>query len=423
MHSHIKATLLLIVLISVAAHSQGIISTAAEFLLIAPSPETNAQGTSSVSRITDDAYAVHFNPAQLGFSSTQTNATFACYPSQIRWKPDYALDDLTYNSYVLSGGINLEKYCCLPISVGVAYSHIVLDYGIMSRTLENSPEIIGTFDSEEHANAYSVGVGIDLGVRLALGFTLRKIESNLNSFTAENEQGSGSASLWSHDYGLLMDFPITNWVAKNSKVLPDITPLCDVSFGTALTNVGDKMAYIDPAQAEPLSRTMTVGLTAELGLVYAPTHHKLVAFTWSRESSSLLVGVDSLGISYYRGGFGDIDFFKNVIGGKQTNQLYNGASYAVTDLAQGWQLGIGEMIYIRGGSFEGAGNVSYSTHGLGFRASGLLKLVKDLSPEENPTIEYLLDHFDIRYDQSDNNVIGSVLNDTKFSSLSIIVKM
>ena len=403
-------------IISITANSQtngG--STAVPFLLFNQSPEANAQGCTSVSRITDDAYAINFNPAHLGFSSAQTNAMFSFYPTKTDWLPELGLPDLTFNSYVLSGGINLEKYLSIPLSLGVAYSRVDMNWGTFSRT-SDSPEITNTYNAEEYNNAYSVGVGLDIGVRLALGITFRKIDSDL---------GTASASAWSDDYGFLIDVPMVDLVAKKSEIITGIAPICNLSFGTALTNVGGKISYIDPVQADPLPRTISVGTTVEIGIKYSPTNHELLTFTWSRQSDDLLVGNDTIGNSYYRGGFGNIGFIKNIVEGKQTTQIVNGTSYAVTDLSQGWQIGFCEILYIRGGSFVETGERSFKTKGIGVRASGIFKLFDDLMIPESPALSFIINHFDIRYDQSEYDAtdITNPLNNTKFSSLSIIVKL
>ena len=56
------------------------VHTAVPFLLINSSPEASGQGGASISRITDDPYAINFNPAHLGFSSIQTNTMISFYP-------------------------------------------------------------------------------------------------------------------------------------------------------------------------------------------------------------------------------------------------------------------------------------------------------------------------------------------------------
>jgi hypothetical protein len=407
---------ILIQLISTAANSQTTaITTAVPFLLISPSPEANGQGCTSVSRISDDPYAIYFNPAHLGLSSTQSNAMFSFYPSKTMWLPGLGLNDLTYNALVLCGGTNLEEYLSIPLSVGVAYTRVDLNLGTFNRTSSTGPQIVGTFNGEEHNDAFSLGVGLDIGVKLAMGITFRRVESNLGNSGAGQEQGSGSASAWSRDYGFIINVPIVDLTCKKSELMTGIAPIFDLSFGSALTNVGGKMTYIDKAQADPLPRNISIGTTLEIGFKFTRTDHKLLSFTWSRQSDNLLVGRDNLG-SFYREGYGDVDFFKNLVQGKRTETI---------DLSQGWQIGFAEILYIRGGSFVGTGNRSFTTEGLGLRLSGIFKLLQDIEAEKSSELLYIVEHFDIRYDQSDYETTetGHPLDNTEFSSLSIIVKL
>ncbi len=406
----------LIQLISTPANSQStVITTAVPFLQISPSPEANGQGCTSVSRTSDDPFAIYFNPAHLGISSIQSNIMFSFYPSKTMWLPGLGLNDLTYNALVLSGGANLEEYLSLPLSVGIAYSRVDLNLGSFIRTSPYGPDVIGTFTGEEHNDAFSLGVGLDIGIKVALGISFRRTESNLGNFGAGTEQTSASVSAWSRDYGLLINAPIVDLVTNESELIAGITPICDLSFGSALTNIGDKISYVDRNQTDPLPRNISIGTSLEFGFKYTRTDHKLISFTWTRQSDNLLVGRDTTGNSFYREMFGDIDFFKNIVQGKRTETI---------DLSQGWQVGIAEIIFIRGGSFVGTGNRSFTTEGLGLRLSGILKLLQDIKVESNE-LSYIAGHFDIRYDQSEYNTTetGHPLDNTEFSSLTIVVKL
>jgi hypothetical protein len=94
------------------------------------------------------------------------------------------------------------------------------------------------------------------------------------------------------------------------------------------------------------------------------------------------------------------------------------------DLSQGWQIGIAEIVFIRGGSFVGTGNRSFTTEGFGLRASGLLKLMQRLVVEESNVLSFVSQHFDIRYDQSEYKTTerDHPLDNTEFSSLRFVVK-
>ena len=88
---------------------------------------------------------------------------------------------------------------------------------------------------------------MDIGIKVAMGITFRDIESNLSDAGAGNGQGSGSASDWSRDYGLLIDVPVVELINKEPELMTGIAPIFDLSFGSAVTNIGKKMIYIDRA--------------------------------------------------------------------------------------------------------------------------------------------------------------------------------
>lgn len=387
-------------------------TTAVPFLLISSSPESNGQGTTSVSRQTDDPFVVNYNPAHLG--GMQNNFSVSFYPTKTSWLPGLGLKDLTYNSYVFCGGTNLKEYLSVPLSIGLAYSRVDLNLGTFYRTSSSGPDVISTFNAEEHNDALSIGLGLNLGVRLALGITFRNIESNLGNAGTANEIGSGKASAWSRDYGFLLDIPVIELAANEATLTNDIKPIFNISFGSALTNIGGKMTYIDKAQADPLPRNISIGTSIEMGLKLIKIDNKIISFSWSRQADNVLVGRNTDGSSYYRGIFGDLSFSKNIIQGKWTD--------AVT-ISQGWQIGLGESIYIRQGSYQGGGFSNIKTDGFGISTSGLFKFIK-LGLEENSSIAQLVEHFDLHYDQSNYNTdeLDHPLNSTKFSSLSLIVK-
>jgi hypothetical protein len=392
----------------------GQVPTAVPFLRISTSPEANGQGSTSVSRMTDDNYSIITNPAHLGFMSLQSSASISFYPTKTNWLPGLGIQDITMNTLALNGGINLEEYFDCPLSLGIAYSRVDLNLGNWYRT-SNGPDIIGTFNGEEHADAISVSAGADFGIKIALGITFRKIESNLADSEIGQESGSGNSSAWSRDYGLLINLPVTKLVTDKWIEHWPLTPVVEISFGSALTNVGEKMFYIDKAQADPLPRNISMGTSLELGFKYSKTNSKLISFVWSRQADNLLVERDRYGIPNYRSLFGDLDFVKNVIKGEWTDKV---------EVSQGWEIGLGEFLFVRGGSFDGAGYTDIKTSGLGISASGLLKIIY-LFTTEDKTLMYYAEHFDIRYNRSEYTVSDyrHPLNDTDYSSLAFLMKL
>jgi hypothetical protein len=388
--------------------SFGQITTAVPFLLISTSPEANGQGSTSVSRMTDDNYSIITNPAHLGLLSLQSNASISFYPTKTNWLPALGLKDLTFNTLAINGDINLKEYFDCPLSIGIAYSRVDLNLGTFYQTSSTGPEITGTIDAEEHADAISISTGTDFGIKVALGITFRRIESNLAPWGA----GYINASAWSRDYGILINVPVTKLAADKLELLPQIAPIFDISFGSALTNIGEKMSYIDRAQADPLPRNISMGTSLEFGFKYVKPDYKILSFVWSRQADNILVERSQDGSFNYRGLFGDLDFMKNIIKGEWTDKV---------EVSQGWEISLGEFFFIRGGSFVGNGYSDIKTNGFGLSTSGIFRFLQ-VSLEESRIIAYIAEHIALRYNHSEYSAGNHPLSGTDFSSLSLLVK-
>jgi hypothetical protein len=118
----------------------------------------------------------------------------------------------------------------------------------------------------------------------------------------------------------------------------------------------------------------------------------------------------------YKSGTGAIQFFNNVILGEGNNRV---------TLRKGWQLNLGEILSLRGGSVNGSSE-SYGTDGWGIRLGGLLKLMDEVFPSfaDNRLPVFILNHIDLRYDHASSTYDDpDNLNDgVTFNSVSIIVK-
>ncbi|MBD3169846.1 MAG: PorV/PorQ family protein [candidate division Zixibacteria bacterium] len=119
-----------------------------------------------------------------------------------------------------------------------------LSYGSQERTGE-SGESLGTFSS------YELAVGISYGAKvtdkLSLGMSAKYINSHLSEQGAGAEKGSGVASSFAVDGGMLWD-----------------TPVDKLRMGLTITNIGPDISYIDAAQADPLPRNLTFSLAYRL---------------------------------------------------------------------------------------------------------------------------------------------------------------
>jgi hypothetical protein len=124
--------------------------------------------------------------------------------------------------------------------------------------------IKGTFDSYEMAFAFSYGT--KLNPSLSTGLSAKIIYSHLSDQGAGMERGKGSGSSFALDMGLLYH-------------------LKRFSLGTALTNLGPNIAYIDLNQSDPLPRNLAVGFAYRI--VDTPFNRLTATFEVNKE----LVGV------------------------------------------------------------------------------------------------------------------------------------
>ena len=186
-------------------------------------------------------------------------------------------------------------------------------------------------------------------------------------------------------------------------------------MGYSKSNIGDKITYIDAAQADPLPRTARIGtsLKAGLSLITDKQTWRLASFENLYEAEQLLVRVRKGGVTY-DGLLGDIDFWDNVI-------LRKGNSGIVTK--KGWELSLFEFLSLRNGRYEDPlGKVSYDTDGIGFSLLGVLKAIRHLNPElkGNAVLNFLASHVDIQYNRSSLKAVeGHPVDGTKFQGIGI----
>jgi hypothetical protein len=147
------------------------------------------------------------------------------------WLPELA-SDLYYDyfSYVQ----HIEGWGTLGGNV------TFLSLGQNVRTDEFS-NVLGTFDSYELAFTFSYGTR--LNSNLSGGLSAKIIYSHLADQGAGLEKGKGSGSSFALDAGFLYQ-----------------TPIKRLTLGSALTNLGPNISYIDLNQSDPLPRNLAVGL-------------------------------------------------------------------------------------------------------------------------------------------------------------------
>jgi long-subunit fatty acid transport protein len=246
---------------SEALHAQGAASTAVPFLLISPGARASAMGESGVA-VADDASAVFWNPAGLGFQKGMELGL-----SHSNWLPQFQQSDLFFEYANFKMGMP-----SINGTVGAALTF--LNLGQFERR-DEANNLLGNFKSFELAFTGSYGTRIDED--LALGIGLHVIHSSLSQIGTGAEQGSGTATAIAGDIGVLY---------RPSKFMLPFTDLeigDHFSLGFALSNMGPSITYIDQLQSDPLPTTMRLGTAIDL---IKEEYNRL---TWTIDATKLII--------------------------------------------------------------------------------------------------------------------------------------
>ncbi|MDP2884095.1 MAG: type IX secretion system outer membrane channel protein PorV [Ignavibacteria bacterium] len=213
-------------------------TSAVPFLLIAPNSRASGMGEGGVA-LADDASALYWNPGGLAFQEGHEVSI-----SHANWLPAFNLSDL-YIEYLV------YRRPVPQLSGNVTGSVTFLNLGKFERTLD-SPTPLETFTAYEFG--ITLGYSTKLSDELGLGINGRFIHSRLAPFGTAEEQGTGVASGFSFDVGMLykpkaLEIPFTGL---------DIGEHLTAGFN--LSNVGPAISYIDRAQADPLPTSLRFGI-------------------------------------------------------------------------------------------------------------------------------------------------------------------
>lgn len=429
-------SIVLLFFLALDCYAQG--ESALQFLLISPYAEANGMGEASVALLSDDPIALMSNPARLGIRGEGGRSALSFGYNHADWLPRLSQKDLWLRSFAVNAGVNLKREFGLSpdLTIGLAYSRMYLNLGRFSVTGPGGPDPVSTFDAHESSDQYSLGFGLDYWVRLSAGGTYKHVASDLGAI-APSGGTPARATVNMHDYGFLLQVPVVGVISRLQdspiRLLPSVFPFFDLSFGVARSNLGNAtVKYYDLDQPDPLPRYARVGIGVDLGLDYVQSGAELrpLRIRWTREANDLLVRrsaslLDSTGSPVgagsweYQGGMGDIDIFGEVIGGKTNSQ---------TIRKTGWDIELFEIISVRGGRFEEDpyhGNRRFNTSGFGVRLRGVAKLLRaaDASAAADGIVGFILDHVDLRYNQSSLNTDDprSPLATTEFKAINLFI--
>ncbi len=231
----------------------GVAEATAIFLLISPGARAGGMGEAFVA-VSDDATATYWNPAGLAYLQRKEITLM-----HVNWLPTFHLSDLYYD--FISFTNTVEDWGTLGVNI------IFLNLGETERRDELNTNL-GTFRTFE--TAISGSYGSTVTDKMALGLNVKFIYSHLADRGTGQEKGSGVATDFAIDLGLL--YKTVDPILNHS-----------LNFGANLQNMGPKMAYIDRAQADPIPTNLKFGYAWN---IIEDGYNKL---TWATDLNKLLV--------------------------------------------------------------------------------------------------------------------------------------
>ena len=200
------------------------------FLLIAPGARAGGMGEAQVA-VANDAYASYWNPAGLGFLDGKELAMM-----HVNWLPGLA-DDLYYEFLAFR-----KRFPTL----GTVGGHLIfLNLGEQIRTSETGDEL-GTFTS--YMTAVTMSYSTLISATKSFGINTKLSYQHLVEIGAGSEKGKGT----SVDFGFDLGYMQKEWI------LPNLT------LGLNLSNLGPRVSFIDPDQADPQPTNLSFGLNYAL---------------------------------------------------------------------------------------------------------------------------------------------------------------
>lgn len=357
---------------------------------------------------TNDVLGFYYNPAILGYSSKENHFAFQFMPEKTKY-----FSFQTLNSYGFNLGYNFKSKN-LPLSIGFGYLRNVVDYGSFVVT-DSTMKEIGSYIPEDSFNSFSIGAGYTYFLNFNIGFSIKSFNSNLGGQYINGKIKEFEANGTAYDFGAMIITPFSKLFLNDIKYDLDtdwyLTPDVNFTLGYSLMNLGKKVFYIDPAQADPLPRTARLGYTFDLGMDMYLYGTKINSFDYSftAEAGGVLIKYNSLGQFEYQSFIGDINIGRNLIELKNSDNI---------SVHRGHIFRFFESFIITSGRETSSGSSNIKTYGFGITSEGIFKILS--SSIGNSYLKYFLNHFTISY--FDSNVSYNNFNELSFKGVSLYFK-
>ncbi|WP_428236261.1 hypothetical protein [Gracilimonas sp.] len=364
--------------------------TAVPFLEIRPDAQTNMNAGALVALPSDYNAAFYYNPAQLGNFGASKNFSYQFHPNGNNWLPDLNDNPRLYNSSLAAG----YKFNDVPLSIGVGVMNTRFDYGEIQYSDPNNPMPDSTYNPVENYQLYSVGLRYDFGILVSIGYSFKKVDSDLGLYQAKVDAS---------DFGIQIGYPFSINSFK-----------AEASIGYALQNDGDFIQYDASVRPDPLPRKSIFGYGLSLAYedMLAGNSMELVKIDWAVDAKDLRIDVHGNSVSYNKKP-GIIPMLDNVFLSKSDDDI---------EISQGFRLHILEGFTAGLGRYYGPGyRKAVNTSGVSLSAKPILKLL--FSKNEHPVIRSVANHLDFSYSWSTYSVneTDHPLTGSSFHQFSISV--
>ncbi|MGE5498094.1 MAG: hypothetical protein ACM3Q2_08495 [Syntrophothermus sp.] len=390
-----RSVFIILVFFSVVCFAQG--EAAIIFLKLPPSPSLNSMGGVGTSLPGADVYSFYYNPAHLANTETMGNLSFQFFPEKVDWMGRLTNNNMHLISTAATLGWTFNNLIPgFPFRLGLGYMNSAMNYGrSWWAVAPDAPE-----DKDEYST-FGAAIGFDYLLSVQIGLNYKDIKSTLT--TTRNPASSlapnkaYTAKTTAMDYGILV-------TASSSKLLNNpfdfnyrgnltASPFLNLSVGYDQRNIGKEVSYgiMQAGSNDPIGRTAVLGYSLSAGIDAELEKNDILnifRIDWAIEAEDILIKErpeSFTGRTFeYQTGIGDIDFGRNLIELKSSNDVA---------VRKGVRFEVGEMVSISAGSFDGGRYISAQTSGFGLRTKGLFKVFRNTGK----IMAFLADHVDIRY--------------------------
>lgn len=379
-------------------------------LTLQQSPLLSGAGQIGTAIPMEDAIGFYYNPAQLGYFS-RTNSLSAFFMPQKLSLSNYS-PDVTFQTSSVTVGTHVSR----PLSIGFGYIHNKIGYGTFSHANAHNPNSISKYESYDSFDGYSLGFGYNYYLHFNFGFSVKSFRSILNNNNIEDVNVFRKVEGTAFDFGVMIITPVSQILFNNTKFyLSDdaaLKPKINFTLGYSINNLGKKVWYVNPSQADPLPRTARLGYSADLGFDLSMLGIRLnaVNYSFTAEAEDILLknDNDTTGTSY-QDILGDIKIKNHLIDLKGDNNVV---------IHRGHIFRLFETVILTSGRENRYNHINIKSNGFGISSEGIFKLLNTLI--DNPTLNYIADHIVLEYYSS--NINADNMKSTSFKGLAIYVR-